>query len=112
PRIRFSPCWGTQRVTAIAARARLRSGSTPAAPDGSSHLLSSDAIGVFLAIEQGGELAGITGLLERQRCGHLRVGLPRAISMPASISALMTASLASPFSPSSVITRLPEKPGA
>ena len=32
--------------------------------------------------------------------------------MPASISALITASLASPFSPLSLMTRLPVKPGA
>ena len=32
--------------------------------------------------------------------------------LPASASALMTASLASPFSPLSLITRLPVKPGA
>ena len=34
------------------------------------------------------------------------------MSMPASTSALITASLASPFSPLSVMTRLPVKPGA
>ncbi len=36
----------------------------------------------------------------------------RATSMPRSTSALMTASLASPFSPLSLITRVPAKPGA
>ena len=37
---------------------------------------------------------------------------PAGDQLPASTSALITASLASPFSPLSVMTRLPSKPGA
>ena len=59
-----------------------------------------------------GVLRKITGFFERQLCGYWCLSFPRAISASASISALMTASLASPFSPFSVRTRLPSKPGA
>ena len=106
PVMRFSPCAGTQRVTAMAASARLRSVSSgfvvpPAA-----------AIGLSMAMNHCGVLRKITGFFERQECGYWCLSRPRAISMPASMSALMTASLASPFSPLSVSTRLPAKPGA
>ena len=42
----------------------------------------------------------------------LMLSCPRAMMLPASVRALMTASLASPFSPLSLRTRLPSKPGA
>ena len=100
PVIRFFPCSGTQRVAAMAASARARSVSP--AP----------AMSWSIAMNHCGVLRKMTGFFERQECGYWCLSRPRAISMPASISALMTASLASPFSPSSVITCLPVKPGA
>ena len=106
PVMRFSPAGGTQRVAAMAVSARLRSVSpTFASP-------SAPAIGLSIAMNHCGVLRKITGFLERQECGYWCLSRPRAISMPASVRALMTASLASPFSPSSVSTRLPVKPGA
>ena len=107
PVMRFSPCGGTQRVTVIAASARLRSVSP-----GSRPCPRPSAIGLSIAMNHCGVLRKITGFFERQECGYWCLSRPRAISMPASISALMTASLALPFSPSSVSTRLPVKPGA
>ena len=65
-----------------------------------------------MAMNHCGVLRKITGFFERQECGYWCFSRPRAINMPASISALITASLASPFSPLSVMTRLPVKPGA
>ena len=65
-----------------------------------------------MAMNHCGVLRKITGFFERQECGYWCLRRPRAISMPASISALITASLASPFSPLSLMTRLPVKPGA
>ena len=59
-----------------------------------------------------GVLRKITGFFERQECGYWCFRRPRATIMPASASASMTASLASPFSPLSLMTRLPSKPGA
>ncbi len=59
-----------------------------------------------------GVLRKMTGFLERQEWGYWCFTRPRASSVPASTMALMTASLASPFSPFSVMTRLPSKPGA
>ena len=46
-----------------------------------------------------GVLRKITGFFDRQECGYWCFSRPRAISMPASVSASMTAALASPFSP-------------
>ena len=65
-----------------------------------------------MATNHCGVLRKMSGFFERQECGYSCLSRPRAISMPASASALMTASLASPFSPLSVSTRLPVKPGA
>ena len=65
-----------------------------------------------MAMNHCGVLRKITGFLERHECGYWCLSRPRAISVPASISALMTASLASPLSPFSLMTRLPSKPGA
>jgi hypothetical protein len=65
-----------------------------------------------MAMNHCGVLRKITGFFERQECGYWCLSRPRAINMPASINALITASLASPFSPLSVSTRLPVKPGA
>ncbi len=45
-------------------------------------------------------------------CGYWCFRRPRAMRLFALISSAMTASLASPFSPFSVSTRLPSKPGA
>ena len=106
PVMRFSPCAGTQRVTLIAASARWRSVSP------GSRLAAASAMGLSIAMNHCGVLRKITGFFERQECGYWCLSRPRAISMPASTSALMTASLASPFSPLSVSTRLPVKPGA
>ena len=100
PVMRFSPCGGTQRVTLIACSARARSVSP-----GLSMPLS-------MAMNHCGVLRKMIGFFERQECGYWCLRRPRAISMPASISALITASLASPFSPLSLMTRLPVKPGA
>jgi hypothetical protein len=71
-----------------------------------------DRIGLSIAMNHCGVLRKITGFFERQECGYWCLSRPRASSMPASVSALMTASLASPFSPLSVSTRFPVKPGA
>ena len=59
-----------------------------------------------------GVLRKMIGFLERQECGYWCLRRPREIRAPASRSARMTASLASPFSPLSVMTRFPVKPGA
>ena len=65
-----------------------------------------------MAMNHCGVLRKITGFLERQECGYWCLSRPRAMIMPASASALMTASLASPLLPLSSMTRLPSKPGA
>ncbi len=65
-----------------------------------------------MAMNHCGVLRKMTGFLERQECGYWCFRRPRAMSAFASMSALMTASLASPLSPFSVSTRLPSKPGA
>ena len=65
-----------------------------------------------MAMNHCGVLRKITGFLERQECGYWWRSTPRAISAPASVSAAMTALLASPFSPLAVSTRVPVKPGA
>ena len=52
-----------------------------------------------------GVLRKISGFFERQLCGYWCLRRPRARSAPASSSALITASLAFPFSPLSVMTR-------
>jgi hypothetical protein len=57
-------------------------------------------------------LRNIPGIFERHDCGDCCYSRPRAISMPFSVSALITAPFASPFSPLSVSTRVPVKPGA
>ena len=59
-----------------------------------------------------GVLRKMIGFFERQLCGYWCLRRPREMSAPASASAWITASLASPFSPLSVMTRLPVKPGA
>ena len=100
PVMRFSPCAGTQRVTLIACSARARSVSPRF------------AMSLSIAMNHCGVLRKITGFFERHECGYWCFKRPRTISMCASISALITASLASPFSPLSLITRLPMKPGA
>ncbi len=105
PVMRFSPCGGTQRVTSMAASARSRSVSPGFA-------VPFCAIGLSIAMNHCGVLRKITGFFERQECGYWCLSRPRAISMPLPASALITASLASPFSPLSVMTRLPAKPGA
>jgi len=112
PVMRFSPCSGTHRVAAMAASARLRSVSDAATPECSANLMSLDVMGLSIAMNHCGVLRKITGFFERQECGYWCLSRPRAISMSASVSALMTASLASPFSPASVSTRFPVKPGA
>ena len=106
PLMRFSPCGGTQRVILIASSARARKVSA-----GFAWPLAS-AIGLSIAMNHCGVLRKITGFFERQECGYWCLSRARAISMPASDSALITASLASPFSPLSLSTRLPVKPGA
>ena len=68
--------------------------------------------GLSMAMNHCGVLRKMTGFLERQECGYWCLRRPRAISAPASTSALMTASLASPLLPLSSMTRLPSKPGA
>ena len=105
--MRFSPAAGTQRVSLMASSARWRSVSP-----GFGFGRSASKIGLSIAMNHCGVLRKITGFFERQECGYWCLSRPRASSMPASISALMTASLASPFSPLSVSTRLPVKPGA
>ena len=70
------------------------------------------SIGLSIAMNHCGVLRKITGFFERQECGYWCLSRPRAMMLPASASALMTASLASPFSPLSLMTRLPSKPGA
>src|SRR5580704_17687079 len=105
PLMRFSPDCGTHCVTEIACSARARSVSPGLA-------LPPSAISLSIAMNHCGVLRKITGFFERQECGYWCLSLPRASSMPASTSALITASLASPFSPLSVMTRLPVKPGA
>ena len=83
PVMRFSPCGGTQRVTLMAASARARSVSPGcAAPSG-------PAIGLSMAMNHCGVLRKITGFFERHECGYWCLSRPRAISMPASIRALM-----------------------
>ena len=56
-----------------------------------------------IAMNHCGVLRKMTGFFERHECGYWCLSLPRATSMPASIKALITASLASPFSPFSVM---------
>ena len=70
------------------------------------------ANGLSIAMNHCGVLRKMTGFFERQEWGYWCFSRPRATRLPAAISALMTASLASPFSPLSLMTRLPSKPGA
>jgi hypothetical protein len=100
PRMRFSPEGGAQRVSPMAASAVSR------------RLASRPAIGLSMAMNHCGVLRKMIGFFDRHECGYWCLSLPRATSAPAATSALMTASLASPFSPLSVSTRLPVKPGA
>ena len=104
PRMRFSPDCGTHSVSSIAFTASWRSVWLP--------LLGMPFTGLSMAMNHCGVLRKMTGFLERQECGYWCLRRPRAMSAPASASALMTASLASPLSPFSVRTRLPSKPGA
>jgi len=69
PVMRFSPAAGTQRVTAMAASARLRSVSREATPEYSDHLMSSRVMGLSIAMNHCGVLRKITGFFERQECG-------------------------------------------
>ena len=69
-------------------------------------------MGLSMAMNHCGVLRKITGFFERHECGYWCFSRPRAMMLPAAASALMTASLASPFSPLSLMTRLPSKPGA
>ena len=64
PRMRFSPCGGTQRVTAIAASERWRSVSP-----GLGRPFASSS-GWSMAMNHCGVLRKITGFLERQECGY------------------------------------------
>ena len=105
PLMRFWPDGGTHCVTEIACSARARSVSPALA-------LPFSTMSLSIAMNHCGVLRKITGFFERQECGYWCFSRPRASSMPASTSALMTASLASPFSPLSLMTRLPVKPGA
>ena len=100
PVMRFCPASGTQRVTEIACSARARSVSP------------CFAMSLSIAMNHCGVLRKMIGFFERQECGYWCLRRPRAISMPASIKALITASLALPFSPLSLMTRSPVKPGA
>ena len=100
PVMRFSPAGGIHCVAAIAVSARWR------------RVSPLPAISLSIAMNHCGVLRKITGFLERQECGYWCLRRPRAMMLPASTSALITASLASPFSPLSLITRLPVKPGA
>ncbi len=65
-----------------------------------------------IAMNHCGVLRKITGFFERHEWGYWCFSRPRAISALAAASALITASLASPFSPLSLSTRLPVKPDA
>ena len=58
-----------------------------------------------------GVLRKITGFLERQECGYWCFSRPRATMAPAAASASITAWLASPFSPLSVMTLRPVEAG-
>jgi len=105
PVMRFSPAAGTQRVARMAASARARNVSPWRATP-------SSAMSLSIAMNHCGVLRKITGFFERQECGYWCLSRPRANSMPLSVSAFITARLASPFSPLSVMTRAPLKPGA
>ena len=100
PLMRFSPAAGTQRVVLIARSAMSRK-----------RAVAGPVIGLSIAMNHCGVLRKITGFFERQECGYWCFSRPRAMILPASTSALMTASLASPFSPLSVMTRLPVEAG-
>ena len=104
PRMRFSPDSGTHSVSSIAFTASWRSVWLP--------LLGMPLTGLSMAMNHCGVLRKMTGFFERHECGYWCFRRPRAISAPASASALMTASLASPLSPLALSTRLPSKPGA
>ncbi len=104
PRMRFSPDCGTHSVSSMPLTASWRSVWLP--------LLGTPFTGLSMAMNHCGVLRKITGFLERQECGYWCFRRLRAMMLPASLSALMTASLASPLSPFSVRTRLPSKPGA
>src|SRR5260370_39742508 len=71
PVLRFSPAAGTQRVTAMAASARLRSASREATPEYSDHLKSSRVMGLSAALNQSGVFRRDRGFLEGTGC---RVG--------------------------------------
>ena len=103
PRSRLRPEAGTNSVSSMAPRATSRSVRLPATLPSS---------GLSMAMNHWGVLRKITGFLERQECGYWCLRRPRAISVSASTSALMTASLASPLLPLSSMTRLPSNPGA
>ena len=64
------------------------------------------AMSLSIAMNHCGVLRKITGFFERHECGYWCFSRPRAISAPAAASALITASLASPFSPLSVMHAL------
>ena len=92
-------------VTEMACSARARKVSPALA-------LPFSMMSLSIAMNHCGVLRKITGFFDRQECGYWCFKRPRASSMPFSIKALITASLASPFSPLSLRTRFPVKPGA
>ena len=100
PVMRFSPCGGTQRVSSMAFSARARS-----VPALARVLVHGDE-----PLRRGAEDHRLL------RAPGMRivvlVARARAISAPASVSAAITAKLASPNLPLSSMTRLPSKPGA
>ena len=100
PVMRFWPCSGTQRVTVMACSARAR------------RVSPRFTMSLSIAMNHCGVLRKMIGFFERQECGYWCLRRPVAISIPACLSASMTALLASPFSPLSLMTRLPVKPGA
>ena len=105
PRRRFWPMAGTNSVSPMALQRSLAQGLVAA-------LARLSQSGLSMAMNHCGVLRKMTGFLERQECGYWCLRRPRAMSALASMSALMTASLASPLLPLSSMTCLPSKPGA
>ena len=122
PVMRFSPDFGTHSVSRIDCSETSRKVSgiawlwpTPAAaPLARSSRESFSRYGISLSMwmNHWGVLRKITGFFERHECGYWCFRRPRASRLPALTSASITARLASPFSPLSVMTRFPSKPGA
>jgi hypothetical protein len=99
PRMRFSPEAGTHWVALMPASEASRR-VWPAMN------------GLSMAMNHCGVLRKITGFFERHECGYWCLRRPRANRLPAAISALITASLASPFFALVGDDRSPSKPGA